>query len=104
MRLLPRLLAAIVYALVPLASEERLGETALISTGAGIGGFVVIWETIGSLECGASVFESWSGRVANFETVIDVGSRKKRTNSGRLVGDQPDRTLSKENDSSVSQS
>lgn len=77
-RILPRFLAAIIYALLPLASEEHLGETALISSGAGISAFVVIWEMIGGLERGASFVESWKGKVATFDTVVDIGSRKNQ--------------------------
>jgi len=91
-----------VYALLPLASEERLSETALISTGAGISGFVVIWETISSLECGAGMFESWQGKIANFETVIDVGTRRKRSDGGRLMRTETDGTMSAEIDSGTS--
>lgn len=75
-RLLPRLLGAIIYALLPLASEESLDATSLISTGAGISAFAVIWETIGGLEKCASVVESWRGKVENFDTIVHVGSRQ----------------------------
>lgn len=57
----------------------------MISTGAGISAFVVIWETIGSLDCGAGIFESWSGRVADFDTVIDIGNRKKTKENEKVV-------------------
>jgi hypothetical protein len=67
---------AIIYVLLPLADEEHLSETALISTGAGISAFAMIWEIIGSLERGAGIIESWHGRVANFEHVVDIGSRR----------------------------
>ena len=62
---------------MPLVSEENLSPTALISTGAGISAFVVIWEMFGGLDKGAGVFESWKGRVQDSDTVIDIGSRKK---------------------------
>lgn len=72
LRLLPRLLLAIMYVLVPLCSEEQLSTTSLVSLGAGASGFVVIWETIASLEKGACAFESWKGQVDTFEHIIDV--------------------------------
>lgn len=71
-RLAPRLLVAIIYALLPLVPEEELSSTSLVSIGAGISGFVVIWETVTSLEKGACAFESWKGQVDNFETIIDI--------------------------------
>lgn len=70
LRILPRLLAAIIYACLPLCSEEQLSNTALISTGAGISVFVVMWETIAGLDRGAGVFESWKGKVETFGTVV----------------------------------
>lgn len=75
LRLLPRLLAAIIYALLPLVAADELSTNSLISIGAGTSGFVVIWETITALEKGACAFESWKGPVDNFETIIDVRSR-----------------------------
>ena len=78
-RLFPRLLAAAVYALLPLTSEEQLGATALVSTGAGISVFVVIWETVSSLESGcAKVVESWKGRVDDLPMLVQTPSRKAR--------------------------
>ena len=56
LRLLPRLLASLIYVLLPLASEESLSPTALISTGAGISGFVVIWEMLTGLDIGCGCF------------------------------------------------
>ena len=75
MRLIPRLLGAIVYALLPLASEEELGSTSLLSIGAAVSGFVVIWEMISGLECGAAPFESWRGRVDDLNALVHVGSK-----------------------------
>lgn len=72
LRLLPRLLVGIIYILLPLVPEEELSSTSLVSIGAGISGFAVIWETITSLEKGACAFESWKGQVDNFETIIDI--------------------------------
>ena len=63
--------------LLPLAHEESLSPTALISTGAGISAFVVIWEMFTGLEKGAAPFESWRGRAADLDTVIDIGKRRK---------------------------
>ena len=79
--MLPRLLAALIYILLPLASEEHLGVTALISTGAGISGFVVIWEMITGLERGATMIESWRGKAETYENVVDIGSRRVRVTS-----------------------
>ena len=72
--MLPRLIISIIYALLPLASEETLGTTSLASIGAGMSAFAVLWETLGALEKGASAFESWSGRIDNFDTIVDIGS------------------------------
>lgn len=77
LRLLPRLLAAVIYALIPLASVEGLNTTSLISIGAALNAFVVIWEMVSALECGALPFESWKGDVEIYETVVDIGNRKK---------------------------
>lgn len=96
-RVLPRLLAAIIYALLPLASEEHLSETALISAGAGISAFVVIFETIGSLERGASIVESWKGKVATFDTVVDIGSRRRENDQTHLVRSQSAEAAEEEN-------
>ena len=65
--------------LIPLADEESLSVTSLISIGAGISAFVVIWEMLTGLEKGAAPFESWRGRAADLETVIDIGKRRKWT-------------------------
>ena len=54
--------------------EEELSTTSLVSTGAGISGFAVIWETITGLEKGACAIESWRGDVGNFEHIVDVRS------------------------------
>ena len=70
------------------AGVGGLGSTAFISIGAAISAFVVIWETITAMEKGATPIESWSGRVENFETVIDTrGSRHKR-NLARLAAEE----------------
>ena len=123
--MLPRLLASIIYVLLPLAHPTGVAEgehnspelharqhgsstaehqaaagpksggeggggglssTALISIGAGISAFVVIWETITAMEKGAAPIESWSGRVENFDTVIDVRNRKKRRMEEMAMG------------------
>lgn len=60
LRLLPRLLASIIFVLLPLASEDRLTATDLVSIGAVMMVVVVGWETVGSLEKGACFFESWN--------------------------------------------
>ena len=78
LRILPRLLAAIIYVLLPLASEESLTETSLISIGAAISGFCVLWEMITGLERGAAPFESWSGRLEAYDTVVEIDSWKRR--------------------------
>jgi hypothetical protein len=39
--------------------------------------FVVMWEMLTALEKGAGAIESWRGRVEDFDTVIDIGSRRK---------------------------
>ena len=49
----------------------------MISIGAGISGFVVIWEMITGLERGAAFIESWSGKLETYDTVVDIGSRSK---------------------------
>ena len=56
-----------------------------MSTGAGISAFVVIWETIGSLERGAAVIESWRGKVDTFDTVIDVAGRRRKQSAEKDV-------------------
>lgn len=68
----PRLAAAIILVLLPLSSEEHLDSTGLISIGAAISAFVVIWETVGSLEKGACVFESWEGKL-EVDEAVDLG-------------------------------
>ena len=68
---------SLVYVLLPLADEENLSSTSLVSIGAGISGFVVIWEMLTGLEKGAGAFESWRGRAEDFDTVIDIGARKR---------------------------
>ncbi|KAK3725537.1 hypothetical protein LTR37_000507 [Vermiconidia calcicola] len=90
LRLLPRLLAAIIYVLLPLASHHELSTTSLISIGAGISGFVVIWETITGLERNAGIIESWSGKAETYGTVVDVSSRRMRTTleANLLSGDE----------------
>ncbi|OCK84572.1 hypothetical protein K432DRAFT_344825 [Lepidopterella palustris CBS 459.81] len=59
-RMLPRLVVALVLALLPLASPERLDPTQLLSITAGLFVFLVLWETVGSLERGAGIFEPWT--------------------------------------------
>lgn len=63
--------------LLPLAHEDSLSPTALISIGAGISAFVVLWEMLTGLEKGAAPFESWKGRAEDLDTVIDIKNRKK---------------------------
>ena len=60
-----------------------MGPTALISTGAGMSGFVVLWEMVTGLEKGASAFESWSGRAEDHEHVVDIDAWKKREREKR---------------------
>ncbi|KIX02059.1 uncharacterized protein Z518_07998 [Rhinocladiella mackenziei CBS 650.93] len=59
-RLFPRLLVSITFVLLPLTSEEQLDATHLVSVGAGLMVLVVAWETVGSLEKDACLFESWN--------------------------------------------
>ena len=58
-RVAPRAVAGGVCALLPLVSVERLGDTQLLSVGVGVSVAVVLWETVGGLECGAAVWERW---------------------------------------------
>jgi hypothetical protein len=80
--------------LLPLAHEESLSPTSLISIGAGISVFVVIWEMLTGLEKCAAPFESWRGRAADLDTVIDIGKRRKwaaeaqRQQEGQEIGDE----------------
>jgi hypothetical protein len=60
MRLFPKLLVSVVFVLLPLAPEEQLSPTALVSIGAGMLVCVVAWELIGGLEKCAALFESWN--------------------------------------------
>lgn len=62
----------------------------MISIGAGISGFVVIWETITGLERNAGIIESWSGKAETYGTVVDVSSRRRRTTleANLLSGDE----------------
>ena len=62
LRVLPRLMSAIIVVLLPLAGSEDLSDTALLSIAAAISAFTVVWETAGSLEKGACTFESWHDR------------------------------------------
>jgi len=55
--MIPRLLVSIILACVSLAGD--LNPTQLLSIPTGLLLFLVIWETIGSLERGARPFESW---------------------------------------------
>lgn len=75
-RLAARLAGAIVYALLPLSTPEQLNTTALVSIGAAISAFVVIWETIGGLECGARPFESWSRPTIVDQNVPVLGGKE----------------------------
>lgn len=52
-------MVAITLACVPLA--QNLNSTRLLSIPTGLLLFLVIWETLGSLECGARPIESWKG-------------------------------------------
>ena len=62
LRVLPRLISAIIVILLPLASSEDLSDTGLLSIAAAVSAFTVVWETAGSLEKGACTFESWADR------------------------------------------
>jgi hypothetical protein len=53
----PRLICAIILACIPLA--DNLDPTQLLSVVTGLFLFLVIWETIGSLERCAKLVESW---------------------------------------------
>ena len=57
--------------LLPLSEEERIDSTSLISIGAAISAFVVIWETVGALEKDACLFESWRGELS--DDAVDFG-------------------------------
>jgi hypothetical protein len=46
--------------MLPLASEEQIDSTQLVSIGAVLTLLVVAWEIFGSLERDAPLFESWS--------------------------------------------
>lgn len=59
--MLPRLFAAVIFALLPLASAARLNSTQLLSIAAGLLVFLVVWETVTGLERRALLFESWRG-------------------------------------------
>lgn len=59
-RLLPRLILSFVFFLLPLTSEDQVSSTQIVSIGAGLMLFVGAWEIFGSLERGASLFESWN--------------------------------------------
>ena len=85
LRVGPRLVAALIYVLLPLVDPESLTDTSLISIGAGLSGFVVIWETITGLEKGASAFESWRGKLETYETVISVDSARSKKVEERFV-------------------
>lgn len=58
--MLPRLLFAMVLALLPLSSPARLNDTQLLSIAAGVLILIVCWETVTGLERDAELFESWS--------------------------------------------
>lgn len=60
MRIAPRLAVALIFALLPLVDEEQLSTTSLISIGAGMTAFVVIWEAVGALDRTACWFEDWT--------------------------------------------
>ena len=55
--MLPRLLSAVTLACLPLA--KGLDETQLLSTVTCVILFLVIWESLGSLERGVHMIESW---------------------------------------------
>lgn len=48
------------FFLLPLTSEDQVSSTQIVSIGAGLMLFVGAWEIFGSLERGASLFESWN--------------------------------------------
>ena len=64
--MIPRLMVAIILACIPLARE--LNPTQLLSIPTGLLLFLVIWETVGSLEREARPIESWkdAGNIDNF--------------------------------------
>ncbi|MCJ1328824.1 hypothetical protein MMC10_005501 [Thelotrema lepadinum] len=62
LRVLPRLISALIVVLLPLASSEQLSDTGLLSIAAAVSAFTVVWETAGSLEKGACTFENWHDR------------------------------------------
>ena len=71
-RLLPRLLVSIIFVLLPLTLEEQLNPTDLVSIGAGMMALMVAWETVGSLEKGAALFESWNASTDDESSDDDV--------------------------------
>lgn len=65
--MLPRLFAAVIFALLPLAPPARLNSTQLLSIAAGLLVFLVVWETVAGLERRAALFESWRGLLSPAE-------------------------------------
>jgi hypothetical protein len=63
----PRLACAVILACIPLA--KGLEPTQLLSIVTGLFLFIVIWETIGSLERCATLVESWKdSEIPEYET------------------------------------
>ena len=50
--------------MLPIASEDQINSTQLVTIGACLTLAVVSWEVYGSLERGIGLFESWSNREA----------------------------------------
>lgn len=61
LRMSMRLVVALILALVPLAGN-RLNATEYLCIGVGLFAYLLIWETIGGLLKGASIFEPWDER------------------------------------------
>lgn len=47
--------------------------------------FAVIWEMVTALEKGAAPFESWSGRLEVYDTVVEIDSWKKKNGEREMA-------------------
>lgn len=68
-RMAPRLVCAIILACIPLA--ENLDPTQLLSVVTGLFLFIVVWETVGSLERCAKLVESWKDESMDEDEAMD---------------------------------
>jgi hypothetical protein len=71
--MIPRLVTAIIFACIPLAKE--LNSNQLLSIPTGLLLFLVIWETVGSLEREARPIESWKD-AGNIDTFAECSASK----------------------------